>query len=118
MTTWRKLAAEPETAAATPKPAAPRKEMRREPRREIRVAACIRCYQFSSEDIVDTRNVSKGGLCFASTRVYAPSWDVDVAVPYSHGGGNIFLSGRIARVQYLSAERIKLYGVSYTRRKS
>jgi PilZ domain len=120
MTTWKKLAAQeaPAGEVKPQQPAAPRKEMRREPRREIRVAACVRCYQFGNEDIVDTRNVSRGGLCFASTRVYAPGWDVDVAVPYAPAGGNIFLSGRIARVQYLAAEKIKLYGVAYTRKKS
>lgn len=115
-TTWRKLAAAP--AAEEAAPAAPRKEMRREPRREIRVAVCVRCHQFGSDDMVDTRNVSRGGLCFASTRVYAPGWEVDVAVPYSAGGGNIFLSGKIARVQHLATEKLKLYGVAYTRKKA
>jgi PilZ domain-containing protein len=113
-TTWKKIG-----AGVTPPPSpAVRKgpEQRREPRRDIRVAACVRCYQFGTEDLVDTRNVSRGGLCFASTRVYAPGWEVEVAVPYSPGGGNIFLPGRIARVQYLTAEKIKLYGVAYTRK--
>jgi hypothetical protein len=99
-------------------PAAPRKEMRREPRREIRVAVCVRCHQLGNDDLVDTRHVSRGGLCFASARVYAPGWEVDVAVPYSAGGGNIFLSGKIARVQYPATEKSKLYGGAYTRKKA
>lgn len=114
-TTWKKIG-----TGAVQAPAQPKKrtgpEMRREPRREVRVAACIRCHQFGKDDLVDTRNVSRGGLCFASTRVYAPGWGIEVAVPYSSGGGNIFLPGRIARAQYLPNEKIKLYGVAYTRR--
>jgi PilZ domain len=118
MTTWKKLAAQ-EAAPAGAKPAAVRKaDLRREPRREIRVTACVRCYQFGKDDLVDTRNVSRGGLCFASSRVYAPGWEIDVAVPYSTGGGNIFLSGKIARVQYLQTEKVKLYGVAYTHKKA
>jgi hypothetical protein len=41
-----------------------------------------------------------------------------VAVPYSAGGGNILLSGKIARAQYLASEKLKLYGVAYTRKKT
>jgi PilZ domain len=118
MTTWKKLAVQ-EAAPGSAKPAPARgADLRREPRREIRVSACVRCYQFGNDDLVDTRNVSRSGLCFASARVYAPGWEIDVAVPYSPGGGNIFLNGKIARVQYLQAERTKLYGVAYTRKKA
>jgi hypothetical protein len=114
-TTWKKIGA---GVVQPPSPPLVRKgpEQRREPRREIRVAACVRCHQFATEDLVDTRNVSRGGLCFASMRVYAPGWDLEVAVPYSPGGGNIFLPGRIARAQYLPSEKTKLYGVAYTRK--
>ncbi|HET7841865.1 MAG TPA: PilZ domain-containing protein [Terriglobia bacterium] len=115
-TTWKKIGTGVVQPPASAKPSKPSKELRREPRRNMRVAACIRCHQFASEDLVDTRNVSRGGLCFASTRVYAPGWTVEVAVPYSGGGGNIFLAGRIARAQYLTSENIKLYGVAYTRK--
>jgi PilZ domain len=111
-TTWKKIGAG--VVQAPPPPKKLQKDMRREPRREIRVAACVRCHQFGAEDLVDTRNVSRGGLCFASTRVYAPGWEIEVAVPYSPGGGNIYLAGRIARAQYLPSEKIKLYGVAYT----
>ena len=115
-TTWKKIGAGDAQQAPAPKKQRTGPEMRREPRREVRVSACIRCHQFGNDDLVDTRNVSRGGLCFASTRVYAPNWDVDVAVPYSPGGGNIFLPAKIARAQYLPNEKTKLYGVAYTRR--
>ncbi len=116
-TTWKKIGVGVAQAPAAAKPGRTGSEMRKEPRRELRVAACIRCHQFGTEDLVDTRNVSRGGLCFASTRVYAPGWSVEVAVPYSSGGGNIFLAGRIARAQYLPNEKVKLYGVAYTHRR-
>ena len=111
-TTWKKIGAGPVQAPKPKQRSGP--EMRREPRREVHVSACIRCHQFGKDDLVDTRNVSRGGLCFASTRVYAPNWDIEVAVPYSSGGGNIFLPARIARAQYLPNEKTKLYGVAYT----
>ncbi len=115
-TTWKKIGTGVVQPPAPAPPSKLKQEMRREPRRNIRVAACVRCHQFATEDLVDTRNVSRGGLCFASTRVYAPGWAVEIAVPYSSGGGNIFLPGRIARAQYLPTENIKLYGVAYTRK--
>lgn len=112
-TTWKKIGAGV-IQPPSPPPAKPHADKRREPRREIRVAACVRCHQFGTEDLVGTRNVSRGGLCFASTRVYAPGWGIEVAVPHSAGGGNIYLPARIARAQYLPTENIKLYGVAYT----
>lgn len=119
MTMWKKIGTADGRPVVAPAPATKvGADKRREPRREIRVAACVRCNHFGSEDLVDTRNVSRGGLCFASKRVYAPGWAIEVAVPYSAGGGNIFLPARIARAQYLPSEQTKLYGVAYTYRKT
>jgi PilZ domain len=113
-TRWKKLTSQ-EPLPEKPKPAPATKEnRRREPRRPIKVSACVRCHQFDNDELVTTENVSRGGLCFTSPRIYAPGWDIEVAVPYSPGGGNIFLRGKIVRVQYLAPHKTKLYGVSYT----
>lgn len=113
-TRWKKLESDvplPEKPKAAP---AVKDNRRREPRRPLKVTACVRCHQFDSDDLVTTENVSRGGLCFTSSRVYAPGWDIETAVPYSAAGGNIFLRGKIVRVQYLTPHKVKLYGVSYT----
>ncbi len=115
-TLWKKskvetVTAEPEVEEAE---AETGQEKRREPRRELRVRACIRSQEFGDE-IVWTRNVSRGGLCFESLRRYAAHWKVDVSIPYSPGGGNIFLPARIARVQGMTASDVVLCGVAYIR---
>jgi hypothetical protein len=116
-TLWRKSEA-PSAAhpVSAPAPATEPEslEKRREPRRELRVRACIHSVEFS-EEIVWTRNISRGGLCFETPRRYAQGWKIEVAVPYSPGGGNIFLPARIARIQRIQASGLTLCGVSYIR---
>ena len=112
---WRKSAGEmpgAEVAAPAPPPPAELQNKRREPRREMRVMACVRTARLG-EDLVTTRNVSRGGLCFTSPQEYAEGEAIEVAVPYSPGGGNIFLPAKIARVQLLAAEGTRIYGVAY-----
>ncbi len=93
-------------------PASP-KERRGEGRRPLKVRACVHTEDFD-EDIVMTRNVSRGGLCFESQKIYGLNWRVEIAVPYDPRGGNIFLQARIARVQHVSDD-LKLYGIAYIR---
>jgi hypothetical protein len=114
-TLWKKASGEAQEAAvAKPAVVSAGQEKRREPRCELRVQACIRCEEFA-EEVVWTRNVSRGGLCFESRRDYRVNWKVEVSIPYSQGGGNIFRPGRIARVQRLSSGDLYLYGVAYAR---
>ncbi|HUZ46046.1 MAG TPA: PilZ domain-containing protein [Terriglobia bacterium] len=89
-------------------------EKRREVRRNIKVIACVRSREFS-EDLVRARNVSRSGLCFESRRPYEKDWEIEVAIPYSSGGGNIYLPARIARVQPLIHDSLNLFGVKYVR---
>ncbi len=105
--------------AGVPSPGAPPcgpitgEERRREPRHALRVTACVRSLEFG-EELVWTRNVSRGGLCFASKKRYVRGWQVEVAVPYSREGGNIFLPGRIAYAYQLPSSEVSAYGVCYT----
>ena len=105
------------TAAPSSSTAAAEKgeEKRREARRDLRVIACIRSREFG-EDLAKARNVSRSGLCFESRRAYEKDWEVEVAIPYSSGGGNIFLPARIVRVQPLTHEDLNLCGVTYVRK--
>ena len=90
-------------------------ERRREPRREMRTVACIRSREYG-EELVKVRNVSRNGLCFEGRREYEEGWEIEAAIPFSSGGGNIFLPARIARIQHVSPGVVTLYGVEYIRR--
>jgi len=129
-TIWKKsfgsVSAEPSSSTAEPSSSTPEpsssstaaaekgEEKRREARRDIKVIACIRTREFG-EDLVKARNVSRSGLCFESRRAYEKDWEIQVAIPYSSGGGNIFLPARIARVQPLTHDVLNLCGVTYVR---
>ena len=90
-------------------------DLRRDRRRDVRVPVCVRSAA-GGEDIVRSRNASRGGLCFESTREYLKGAKIEVAIPYTQGGGNIFLFGNIVRVQKDQGGQLTLYGVSYVRR--
>ena len=115
-TMWRKsfepLPTQPEDDEAS---AGNVQERRKEARREVRTVACIRSREYA-EELVKVRNVSRSGLCFEGRRDYERDWKIEVAIPYSSGGGNIFLPARIARVQHVPTGAITLYGVEYIRR--
>ncbi len=111
---WKKSFAEVPGPGVSSSAAAAGAERRREPRRALRVTACVRSLEFG-EELVWTRDVSRGGLCFESKRKYMRGWQIEVAVPYTLGGGNIFLRGRIAYACELPSAGASLYGVCYTR---
>ena len=87
-------------------------ERRRELRRDMRTLACIRSHKHG-EELVKVRNVSRNGLCFEGRRAYEVEWVIEVAIPFSSGGGNVFLPARIARVQGLPPGEITLFGIEY-----
>lgn len=102
-----------ETTASIPAPAQVQ-ERRREPRRPLAVTACVRTARLG-DDLVKTRTVSRTGLSFVSSWNYVAGDDLEVAVPYSQGGGNLFMTAKIARVQYLESEATRIYGVAYNK---
>lgn len=61
------------------------------------MSACIRQSGFS-EEIVACEDLSRGGLCFRSRKRYLEGSEIDVAVPYSRGSGNIFVHARVVHV--------------------
>ena len=65
-------------------------------------------------DVVDVVNVSRGGVCFQSSRTYGEDTWVQVAVPYTPGSANIFVAGRIVRSRKTDSALIE-YGVEYAK---
>ncbi len=87
-------------------------------RKEVRVhfneKACIRHPGFG-EEVVHVENVSRGGLCFHSSKAYLEGSRIEVAVPYSPGAPCIFVPARIVRARELPGKGLKKYGVTYAR---
>lgn len=117
--TWLKadeeLPQEVETPAPVPPPPPPKRTRndRKHTRLDIRVEACIRDPQ-GWEEVVVTENISHGGLCFKSKKRYAEGWMIEVALPYSRGGANIFSAAKIRYAQPVPGKDEKVYGVEYT----
>ncbi|HXH51052.1 MAG TPA: PilZ domain-containing protein [Terriglobia bacterium] len=115
-TMWRKTyepfrapTAEDETSARIGQDA------RRDARHEVRTVACIQSREHGDE-LVRVRNVSRSGLCFEGRRPYEKDSKIEVAIPFSSGGGNVFLPARVVRAQNLPPGAVTLYGVEYVRR--
>jgi hypothetical protein len=85
---------------------------RRNTRVKASLAACIRQAGFSDE-IVATVNVSRGGLCFLSPKAYVIGSPIEISVPYSKSGANIFVTGRVAHTHKKPGENLYRVGVSY-----
>jgi len=111
-----------ERAVQAPKPPEPGKEPppsrkrtkdeRRHQRLKTRLKACVR-HPGLGEEIVHTENVSRGGICFKSRRVYFEGSRVELSIPYAEGGANIFVPARIVRTQNVPGEGVSSYGVEY-----
>jgi hypothetical protein len=97
-------------AAAGPQPSTVGR--RRNTRVSTRLLACIRQPGFSDE-VVMTENMSRGGLCFRSNKAYVSGSPIEVAVPFSAGGANIFVRARIAHVVRKEIDNIFRIGVAY-----
>ena len=79
---------------------------------DLNVRACIRSTQFD-EEAVSTTNVSRGGFAFKSWHSYVAGMMVQVSMPYSSEGGNIFTLARIAYVNDSPQQGKKIIGVAY-----
>ena len=60
-----------------------------------------------------TENMSRGGLCFRSTKAYVMGSPIDVAVPFAAGGANIFIPARIAHTMQKPGDNVLRVGVCY-----
>jgi hypothetical protein len=60
--------------------------------------ACIRRRGYA-DDVVDVLDLSRGGIHFISHVDYYRNTGVEVAVPFTHGGSNVFVPAEIVRIQ-------------------
>jgi hypothetical protein len=115
--TWLKADEElPEVEApGAARPAAPMrtKDDRKHTRLELRMEALVRDPQ-GWEEVVKTENISCGGFRFKSTHHYALDWTIEVALPRSPGGANIFSAAKVKFVGADPESDLKIYGVAYT----
>ncbi len=101
-----------ELPAKPPAPAKRTKDERRHPRLKTRLKACVR-HSGLGEEIVHTENVSRGGICFKSRRIYFEGSRIEISIPYAEGGANIFVPARVVRAQDVPGEGCSAYGVEY-----
>ena len=84
-------------------------ERRKQRRCKMKMTGCIRDGDF--EDVVTVLDASRTGIRFQSSRQYPKIW-VQVAVPYTRGISNIFMSGRIVWRKSITPT-LQEYGLRY-----
>jgi hypothetical protein len=112
LTLWEQMVFRKEWTLTAGKEPEPQRHARRQTRLEVPFTACIRSRRFG-EEVVPTRNISRGGINFKSVRRYDTGERIEIAVPYAHNSGNIFVPARIAYHQPGREQRLHQYGVSY-----
>jgi len=108
----------PREEATSAQPAAPpppkrTSDHRKHSRLDLQMEALIRDPQ-GWEEVVTSMNISRGGLRFMSKKHYAEDWTIEVALPYSRGGANIFSAAKIKYIGEATEEGQRVYGVAYT----
>jgi hypothetical protein len=110
-TLWEQV---PDKVGPQESPRAEKKpEKRKHGRVNMKTVACVGPLG-PSADKVDVENISRGGMCFRSSRTYREDSWVQVAVPYTEGAANIFVAGRIVRSRKINNELTE-YGVEYVK---
>jgi ribosomal protein L33 len=89
-----------------------RKNQRREIRLRLNMPVCVRVPGIS-EEVLETENVSRGGLCFKSHQRYIEGAKIEVAVPYTPDGINIFSHYRIRAVEKSAGNGVTQYHLAY-----
>jgi hypothetical protein len=78
--------------------------------------ACIRRSGYA-DDVVDVLDLSRGGVHFISHVDYYRNTMVEVAVPYTNGGANVFVAAEIVRIQCRPTSGIPGdFGLRYAKR--
>jgi hypothetical protein len=108
--------AAPAPPLASPDRAPPEPTRTQNERKEVRVrvsmTSCIR-HPYLGEEIVATENLSRGGFSFRSPKRYGIGSLIDVALPYTRGGANIFVAARIEHGDEQPGQNFVVYGVAY-----
>jgi hypothetical protein len=78
--------------------------------------ACIRRAGYT-DDVVDVIDLSRGGVHFMSFVDYYRGTMVEVAVPYTNGGANVFVPAEVVRIQCRPTAGIPGdFGLRYSKR--
>jgi hypothetical protein len=87
---------------------------RKHRRMKVNLAACIRRPGFG-DDVVICQDMSRGGVRFKSRLQYFADTTIEIAVPYTRGSSDIFVSARILYVQELDKRGFYRCGAAYTK---
>ncbi|MGH9351851.1 MAG: PilZ domain-containing protein [Terriglobia bacterium] len=87
-------------------------ERRRHRRVVLQMSILIRDY-FGGVEVTKSENVSKGGVGFASEKIYQIGEGVMIACPYDKASHNIEVPGHIASRREIAGTNRKIYGVRY-----
>lgn len=101
----------PTRLTPTPEPAN-RENRRKHPRLTVQMAVCIR-QAGTDDEIATTIDISRGGLCFTSSRAYPAGSYIQVAIPYSPTAVNIFVEARVVHTGKSSSSDLYRHGVMY-----
>jgi hypothetical protein len=88
------------------------KNRRGHQRAVMSLTACVR-QPGRGEEIVTAAYVSKSGMRFLSKMDYSIFAWVEVAIPYTPGGTNIFTSGHVVRARVSNTSGYKEYAIRY-----
>jgi hypothetical protein len=112
-TLWRQAPEEmAEQRPAESRDSAQTVEERRKKRIPSHVNVCVRL-PGSADEIAVCEDLSVGGLCFRSRKLFPKGARVEVAVPYVKGVSNIFVPARIVHVTEVPTAGIFRHGAAY-----
>ena len=111
ITFWRPLASESEAKPVMSSNSKPNR--RKSVRTSMKASACL-CQPTGLRDVAGLLDISRAGICFRSTQSYTVHSWVEMAVPYTEGGANIFVPARIVWERPAS-NGFREYGVQYVR---
>jgi PilZ domain len=114
---WIEAHSEIRTPDALPSRAAVEERViprRNRTRVRARVLACIRRRGFQ-EEVVVCEDLSKGGISFRSRNQYPEGTRLEVAVPFTPGGGAVFVPIRVVFSQAIASAGLFRHGAAYVK---
>jgi len=93
-------------------PPRPESNRRIHSRVALKLPVRVRSY-YGIEEFSKTENVSKGGLCFVSTKDYEIGEGLQVTCPFDPRGHNIEVQARVVRRKTMKGFEGKIYGIRY-----
>jgi hypothetical protein len=96
-----------------PRPEPRNRNGRRHDRIRCKLRACIRYQQHYEDEVLEIKDVSRGGACFTTRKYLAPGTKIEIAVPYSLGMANIFVPAEIVRLNAIPDKNLYECGAAY-----